>query len=66
MGFSFKNNPKNLDLSYKMDLDLRDSPALFRKGETSIIAKFCGTDLVTCSHSRKRKTPTYNRINTLL
>ena len=22
--FSFQNNPKNLDLSYKMDLDLRD------------------------------------------
>ena len=23
--FSFQNNPKNLDLSYKMDLDLWDS-----------------------------------------
>ena len=22
--FSFQNNPKNLDLSYKTDLDLRD------------------------------------------
>ena len=29
--FSFQNNPKNLDPSYKMDLDLWE---LFRKGKT--------------------------------
>ena len=29
---------------------------LFRKGKTCIIAKFHGTDLVICSHSRERKT----------
>ena len=35
--FSFQNNPRNLDPSYKMDLDLWDC---FRKGKTRIIAKF--------------------------
>ena len=33
---SFQNNPKNLDPSYKMDLDL----GKFRKGKTRIIAQF--------------------------
>ena len=51
--FSFQNNPKNLDPSYKMDLDLL---GLFRKGKTCILAKFHRTDLVICSHSRERKT----------
>ena len=45
--FSFQNNPKNLDPSYKMDLDLW--------GKTPIIAKFHRADLVTCRHSRERK-----------
>ena len=49
--FSFQNSPKDQDLSYKMDLDLWD----FRKGKTCIIAKFHKTDLVTCSHSRERR-----------
>ena len=35
--FSFPNNPKNLDLSYKANIDLL---RLFRKGETCIIVKF--------------------------
>ena len=48
--FFFQNNPKNLDPSYKMDLDLWD---LIRKGKTRIIAKFHRTDLVICSHSRE-------------
>ena len=34
--FFFQNNPKNLDPSYKMDLDLWD---YFGKGKTGIIAK---------------------------
>ena len=42
--FSFQNNTKNLDPSYKTDLDLWD---FFRKGETRIMAKFQGTDLVS-------------------
>ena len=31
-----------------------------RKGITGIIAKFHRTDLVICSHSRERKTLSYN------
>ena len=38
--FSFQNNPKDLDPSYKTDLDLR----LFWKGKTCIIAKLHKTD----------------------
>ena len=48
--FSFENNPKNLDPSYKTDLGLWD---LIRKGKTRITAKFHRTDLVICSHSRE-------------
>ena len=48
--FSFQNKPKNLDPSYKMDLDLLGS---FRKGENHIISQFHRTVLVTCSHSRE-------------
>ena len=36
---------------------------LFRKGITRIIAKFCRTDFIICSHFRERKTPTYSQIN---
>ena len=32
-------------------------------GKTHIIAKFHGTDLVICSHSRERNTPSYSRRN---
>ena len=31
-----------------------------------IIAKFDGTYLITCSHSREGKTPSYSRINTVV
>ena len=48
----FQNNPKNLDPSYKTDLDLLE---LFRKGKTHIIAKFHRTDLFICSLSREGK-----------
>ena len=61
--FSFQNNPKNVDLSYEMDLDLWD---LVRKGKTCIIANFHKTDVVICSHSREGKTLSYRGINTLL
>ena len=54
--FLQKNNPKNLDQSYKTDLDLWDCFA--------IISNFYRTDLVICSHSRKRNTPSYSQINT--
>ena len=36
---------------------------LLRKGKILIIAKFHRTDLVTFSHSREGKTPSYSRIN---
>ena len=50
--FSFQNNPKDLDLSYKTDLDI-----CYCKGrvEPLIIAKFHRTDLVICSHSIEEK-----------
>ena len=41
--FSFQNNPKDLDLSYKMDLDLWDCLGRVKIG---IIAKLHRTDLV--------------------
>ena len=50
---SFQNNPKTLDPSYKMDLDLWN-------GKTHIIAKFHRTDVLICSHSRVGKTLTYS------
>ena len=39
--------------SQKLDLS---SLGLFSKGKTHIIAEFHRTDLITCSHSRERKT----------
>ena len=41
--FSFQNNPKDLDPSYKMDLDLWDCLGM---GKIGIIARFQRTDLV--------------------
>ena len=41
--FSFQNNPKDVDPSYKMDLDLRDCLGRVKIG---IIAKFHRSDLV--------------------
>ena len=51
--FHSKINPKNLDLSYKTDLDSWDCFGWV--GKTSIVTKFCRTDLVICSHSREGK-----------
>ena len=61
--FSFQNNPKNLDPSYKMDLDLWD-----RLGRVKLVIpqKFQKTDLVVCSFSREGKTLSCSRINTVL
>ena len=42
--FSFQNNPKDLDPSCKMDLDLWDCLGM---GKMGIIARFHRTDLVT-------------------
>ena len=55
--FSFQNNPKNLDLSYKTDLDLRDC---FGRVKLKIIAKFLGTALDIWSHSREGKIQSYS------
>ena len=60
--FSFKNNPKNLDLSYKADLDLWDYMYL---GRVKLIAKFHRTDEVICGHSREENTSSYSRISTV-
>ena len=59
--FSFHNNPKNLDPSYKMDLDHWDCLENWDS-----IAKFCWIDLVIYSLSTERKTSSYSRRNTVL
>ena len=58
--FPFQNNPKNLDPSVKMDLDIWDCP----NWETCIISKLLRTDLVIFSHSREGKPLSYSQINT--
>ena len=58
--FSFQNNPKDLDPSCKMDLDLWDC---LGREKIGIIAKFHRTDLVICSHSIGTKPPSYSQIN---
>ena len=50
---------KNLDLSYKTDLDLWDF--LGKVKLLLIIAKYHKTDLDTCSHSREGKTLSYGQ-----
>ena len=52
--FSFQNSPKNLDPSYKVDLE---SFGLFRKDKTHIMAKFQRTDSVICCHSSEGGNP---------
>ena len=56
--FPLPNNPKNLDLSFKTDLDLWDC-----LGRVKLTAKFHKTDLVICSHSREGEIPSYSQIN---
>ena len=55
--FSFQNNPKNLDLSYRTDQIL----GLFRKGKSQ--SKVSKDYLVICSNSRQGETLSYSRIN---
>ena len=52
---------QNLDLSYKLDLDLWT----VWEGKTRIISKFHRTDSVICTHSREEKTLSYSQINTV-
>ena len=61
--YSFQNNPKSLQPSYKMDLDLLDC---FRRVKLIIIAEVHMPDSDICSHARERKTASYSRINTVL
>ena len=57
--FSFQNNPRNLDPSYKMDLDLWDC-----LGRVKLILQQNFSELILiCSHSRESKTPSFSRIN---
>ena len=55
-----KNNQKNLDASYKMDLDLWDC---LGRVKTHSKAKFYRTDLVICTYSREGKTQSYSQKN---
>ena len=69
--FFLPNNPKNLDPSYKMDLDLRDCLGrvkfVLHLNFVGLIKLFivaiCSQLFVVaiCSHSRERKTPSYSR-----
>ena len=61
--FSFQNNPKNLDMSSKTDLDLCNCLGRIK---LHITAKFHGTDLFNCDHSRDGKTPVSYPINTVI
>ena len=61
--FSFQNNSKNLDPSYKTDLDLWD---YLGRVKLVMIAKFHRDYLVICSHSGEGKTLSYSQINTVL
>ena len=60
--FPFQNNSKNLDPSYKTDLDLWD----YLRRLNGIIAQIYRTDIVTCSHSTGAKTPSYSQINMVI
>ena len=50
--FSFQNNPKTLDPSYKMDIDPWDC---LGRVKTHITAKLYRTDLIICTRSREAK-----------
>ena len=47
---------KNIDLSYKMDLDLWDCLGRVKL----VIADFHRTDFIICSHSREGRYPSYS------
>ena len=55
--FSFQNNPKNLDPSYRMGLDLWDC---LRRVKLVLQQNVIG---LICSHSRQGKTPSYSCMN---
>ena len=55
--FFFRNIPKDLDPSNKMDLDLW---GCFGRAKTCMTAKFHRTGLVICSYAREEKTPSYS------
>ena len=59
--FSFQNNPKNLDLSHKMGIDLWDS---IGKVKLELGQTFMG--LIFCSNSREGTTSFYSLRNTVL
>ena len=61
--FSLQNNLKDLDQSYKTDLDLWDCLGRIKRG---IVAKLRRTDFVICSHSREKKTLSYSQINMVI
>ena len=56
--------PKQSQKSRSVLLEGSRSLGLFRKGKTSITAKFHMTDLVIFSHSREKKSSPYSLINT--
>ena len=63
MGFSLQNNPKNLDLFYKMDIDFWD--CLRRRPHLN--AEFNETDLDIWGHSRDKSIQyLQGQINTVL
>ena len=49
--FSFQNNPKNIDPSYKTDLDLWDCLGRIKL----VLKQFHRADLVYCRHSMEGK-----------
>ena len=61
--FPSKTIPKNLDLSYKMDLDLWDCLGWVKLILQQNCIGLSWTDLVICTHSREGKTLFYSRIN---
>ena len=58
--FSFQNNPKDLDLSFKTDLDQWD---YFRRVKFILLQNVIG---LVCSHSREGKKPSYSLVNTVI
>ena len=53
--FSFQNNSRNLDPTYKMDLDLWDC-----LGRVRLVLR---NDILISRHSKEAKTPSYSGIN---
>ena len=60
--FPLQNNPKNLDLSYKTDLDFWDC---FWKGNTHLLAAFHEAGLDIWGHLSEMETQFLNQRNTV-